>query len=310
MDIQKIETFICAAENLTFSEAARLLNLSQPTVSHQINALEKELGVTLFDRSSTGLKLTEAGRLLLPWARRLIHDTNDLKDMMDSLRDDIAGEIRIACSTTAGKYILPQMANRFRQRYPGIRIRILACGAERATLNLMEGEADLGVVSSEVIASGLEAQPFFQDSIILIAPADHAWANRAYIEPHEILEQPFLQREPHSGTYRVVKEELAKFDIKDVDLNCVMELGNSEAIVHTVASGHGISFVSALAAACPLEQGKIVEVPVKGLELQRTVYMIRRRIGAPNRPRDAFWSFIHVSDNEDLLFMPKQVTAT
>lgn len=76
--------------------------------------------MTLFTRSNTGLQLTEAGRLLLPWARRLLHDTNDLKEMMSSLNGDIVGELRIACSTTAGKYILPQMAARFSQQYPGI----------------------------------------------------------------------------------------------------------------------------------------------------------------------------------------------
>ena len=307
MDIRKIETFLCAADNLTFSETAKLLHLSQPTVSHQIKALEKELGVTLFRRNSTGLQLTEAGRLLLPWARRLIHDTNNLQDMMASLKDDIVGEIRIACSTTSGKYILPQISTRFCQRYPGIRMRILACGAEQATINLLEGQADLGVVSSEVIASGLEVQQFFRDSIILIAPAGHPWAERDYIEPHEILEEPFLQREALSGTTRVVTEELAKFDISMDDLNSVMELGNAEAIVRTVASGYGVSFVSALAAACSIDLGRVVEVSMKGMELQRTVYMVRKRVSAPHRARDAFWSFVHASENVDLLSLPEQI---
>ena len=80
IDIQKIETFLCAAENLSLSSAARQLHLSQPAISHQIKSLEDELNTTLFIRSNTGLKLTEAGRLLLPWARRLLHDTNDLKE--------------------------------------------------------------------------------------------------------------------------------------------------------------------------------------------------------------------------------------
>jgi len=91
VDTEKIETFLCAADNLSFSEAAKLLHLSQPSVSHQIKTLEQELGVDLFKRSSTGLELTEGGRVLLPWARRLIHDSVNLKEIMTSLEEEIVG---------------------------------------------------------------------------------------------------------------------------------------------------------------------------------------------------------------------------
>jgi DNA-binding transcriptional LysR family regulator len=303
IDIQKIETFLAAAENLSLSEAAKQLHLSQPTVSHQIKVLEQELNVTLFIRSNTGLQLTEAGRLLLPWARRLLHDTSNLREMMSSLQEDIVGELRIACSTTAGKYILPQLAARFCQQYPGIRVRILACGPEQATLELLEGETHIGVVSSEIDEASLEAQEFFRDTITLIVPANHRWAMRKSIEPAEILEEKIIMREEKSGTRRVVLTELAKFDISLDDLDVFMELGNAEAIVRTIAAGYGISFVSSLASACPLERGNVIELPVSGLDLQRKVFMVRKRISAPHRPRDVFWSFIHDPSNADLLQM-------
>ncbi len=303
IDIQKIETFLAAAENLSLSEAAKQLHLSQPTVSHQIKVLEQELDVTLFIRSNTGLQLTEAGRLLLPWARRLLHDTSNLREMMSSLQEDIVGELRIACSTTAGKYILPQLAARFCQQYPGIRVRILACGPEQAALELLEGEAHIGVVSSEIDDMSLESQEFFRDTITLIVPADHRWAMRKSIEPAEILEEKIIMREEKSGTRRVVLTELAKYDISLDDLDVFMELGNAEAIVRTIAAGYGISFVSSLASACPLERGNVVELPVSGLYLQRKVYMVRKRVSGPHRPRDVFWSFIHDPANADLLQM-------
>lgn len=303
IDIQKIETFLYAAEKLSLSEAAKQLHLSQPTVSHQIKMLERELEVTLFERSSTGLKLTEAGRLMLPWARRLIHDTNDLKDMMTSLQDEILGELRIACSTTAGKYILPQMAARFCQRYPGIKVQILACGPEHAALKLLEGEAHIGVISTENADPSLESQDFFRDTISLIVPANHRWAMRKSISPEEILEEKLIMREETAGTRKVVLTELAKFDISLDDMDMFLELGNAEAIVRTVAAGYGISFVSTLASACPLERGNVVNIQVEGLNLQRKVYMVRKRVSAPHRPRDVFWSFIHDPSNADLLKM-------
>jgi DNA-binding transcriptional LysR family regulator len=303
IDIQKIETFLAAVENSSLSEAAKQLHLSQPTVSHQIKVLEQELNVTLFVRSNTGLQLTEAGRLLLPWARRLLHDTSNLREMMSSLQEDIVGELRIACSTTAGKYILPQLAARFCQQYPGIRVRILACGPEQAALELLEGETHIGVVSSEIDDTSLEAQEFFRDTITLIVPANHRWAMRKSIEPAEILEEKIIMREETAGTRRVVLTELAKYDISLDDLDVFMELGNAEAIVRTVAAGFGISFVSSLASACPLERGNVIELPVSGLDLQRKVYMVRKRVSAPHRPRDVFWSFVHDPSNADLLQM-------
>ncbi len=303
IDLQKIETFLCASETLSLSETARQLHLSQPAISHQIKSLEQELEVTLFARSNTGLQLTEAGRLMLPWARRLLYDTSNLREMMSSLQDDIVGELRIACSTTAGKYILPQMAARFCQQYPGIRIRILACGPERATLELLDGEAHIGVVSSEIDNAGLESQEFFRDTITLVVPASHRWAMRKVIEPSEILEEKVIMREETSGTRRVVLTELAKHDISLDELDVSLELGNAEAIVRTVAAGYGISFVSSLATACPLERGNVVNLPVNGLDLERKVYMVRKRISEPYRPRDVFWGFIHDPSNADLLQM-------
>ena len=301
IDIQKVETFLAAAEKLSLSEAAKQLHLSQPTVSHQIKVLEQELNVTLFKRSNTGLQLTEAGRLMLPWARRLLHDTSNLKEMMSSLQDDIVGELRIACSTTGGKYILPQLAARFSQQYPGILVRILACGPEQTALNLLEGEAHLGVVSSEIDDTSLESQKFFRDVITLIVPSTHRWAFQKKIDPTELLEEPIIMREETSGTRRVVLAELAKHDISQDDLNIFLELGNAEAIVRTVAAGYGISFVSSLASACPLERGNVIDIKVEGMTLERNVYMIRKRISAPHRPRDVFWSFIHDPANADLL---------
>jgi DNA-binding transcriptional LysR family regulator len=305
VDIKKIDTFLRAAETLNFSEAAKQLHMSQPTISHHIKTLEQEMGVVLFTRTNTGLQITEAGRLLLPWARRLLHDTNNMQAMMSSLQQDVVGELRITCSTTAGKYVLPQMAARFCQRYPGVKVCILACTPEDVTLKLLEGEAHIGVLSREIIDGSLESQEFFRDIITLIVPADHRWSFRKIIQPDELLEEPLIIREESSGTRRVVLSELSKYDIGLNDLDIFMELGNAEAIVRTVAAGYGIAFVSKLATACPLERGNVVDLKVDGLDLKRTIYMVRKTNHSPHRPQDAFWGFIHAPENVDLIHLPE-----
>lgn len=307
VDINRISTFLRAAETLSFSEAAKQLHMSQPTVSHHIKMLEQEMGVILFTRTNTGLELTEAGRVLLPWARRLANDNYNLHAMMESMQDDVVGELRIACSTTAGKYILPQLAARFCQRYPRIKVRILACTPENVTLKLLEEDAHLGVLSREIQDVNLDSQRFFYDTITVIVPPDHRWAGRRFIEPGELLEEPIIIREETSGTRRIVLTELAKFDISLDDLNILMELGNAEAIVHTVAAGYGIAFVSNLATSSPLALGRVASVDVEGLNLKRTIYMARKAISSPNRPRDVFWGFIHDPENIDLIQQPEQI---
>ena len=307
-DLVKLKSFLHAAESLSFSEAAKQLHLTQPTVSHHIKSLERELGVELFMRSGSNIKLTEAGRLLLPWAHKLIHQSIEMQEMMASLQQKIVGHLRIACSTTGGKYILPLLAARFCQRYPGIRVSILTCTPEHVVPRLLEEEANLAVVSSyELCGNELECQEFFEDSISLIVSANHPWAFRQSIEPADLLSEPMIIREPTAGTRRVMLTQLAQHDITLDDLNVFLELGNAEAIVRTVAAGFGVSFVSTLATACPLERGYVVEVPVAGLELRRKIYMVRRSFEATNRPQEVFWGFVHDPANADLLRLPEAV---
>lgn len=301
IDLNKLRAFLYAAEDLSFSKAARRMHLTQPTVSHHIKSLELEIGVELFDRSGSELQLTEAGRILQPWARKLIRQAIEMSEMMDSLQNKIVGSIRIACSTTTGKYLLPQLAARFHDLYPWVKITILSCTPDYVVPHLLEEDANLGVISREVSGDSIDCQEFFEDHIILIAPAEHPWAQRPFIEPTDILDEPFIVRERTSGTRRVMLDVLNRHDISLDDLNVYLEVGNAEAIVETVAAGFGVSFVSRLAAACALDQGKIVEVPVADLDLRRKIFMIRRGIDVRNRAQEAFWGYIHDPSNQDLL---------
>ena len=303
IDLMKLQAFLYAAESLSFSVAAKQLHLSQPTISHHIKSLEQELGVELFARSGSGLKLTDAGRLLMSQASKLLHEANAVEQMMDSLQEKIAGQITIACSTTTGKYILPQVAAHFRQQHPGVKISILACTQERVVPRLMQEEADLGVVSYDACGGELECQEFFQDHIALIVPADHPWAARQHIEPAELLRTPFIMREPTAGTRKVMLAEFGKHDIKLEDIDIFLEIGNAEAIVKTIEAGFGVSFVSRMAAAWALERGTVVEVPVAGFDLRRKLYMMRYNLRTPQRAVEAFWGFIHDPINADLLHL-------
>lgn len=303
VDLLRIKTFLHAAENLNFSETARILHLTQPTVSHHIKNLEGELSVELFKRQGAAIKLTEAGRLLVPWARKILQSSIEMQEIMESLKEGIAGTLVIACSTTAGKYVLPQLAARFAIRHPKIQITLLRCSPETVIPNMLDGVANLGVISYEIRDKEMELQKFFQDSISIIVPQNHPFISRSQILPEDLLGEPIIMREESSGTRKIILSELAQHDISLEDLNIFMQIGNAEAIIRTVAAGYGISFVSKLASAPQIEKGNVVAVPIEGINLVRTIYMVRKRMDDSNRPQDAFWSFVHDASNKDIIEM-------
>jgi len=248
IDLIRLRVFIHAAESMSFSQAAKELHVTQPTVSHHIKTLERDLDRELFNRGGGSLHLTEAGRMLLPWARRLVRESYELQEMMASIYERIAGHLRIACSTTTGKYILPQFAARFHKLHPGVKVSILSCNLTNVVPQLMEEDANIGVVSYDACGGPMECQEFFLDHVILIAPTGNPWISSPEIEPADLLELPFIIREPDAGTLKVMLAELGRHDISLDDMNIFLEVGNAEAIVKAVEAGFGVSFVSRAAA--------------------------------------------------------------
>lgn len=305
LDINRLNVFIQVAATQNCSEAAKRLHLSQPTVSKHIQNLEAELNVKLFDREGTQFRITNAGMTLLPWARKMVRQSIQVQEMMQSMQDSVVGQLRIACTTTAGKYVLPHLAARFRQHYPGVQIFIQPCVKDAAMARLLAEDADLAVVSSEVKESDLECQYFFTDHISFIVSENHPLSKCDSVEPSELLDVPIILREQTSGTRRTLQAELAKHDISFDEMNVLMEVGNAEAIVLAIAGNLGVSFVSRMASAYARVWGCIVEVPVEGLTLERRICIARRKLSHPNLVRDAFWAFIHAPENKDILALPE-----
>ena len=152
----------------------------------------------------------------------------------------------------------------------------------------------------------MECQEFFLDHVILIAPRNNPWVSTQEIDPSDLIELPFIIREPGSGTRKVMLAELGKHDISLDDMEIVLEVGNAEAIVKAVEAGFGVSFVSRLAAEWALSIESVVEIPVRGVDLRRQVYMVRKHMQVPNRALEDFWGFVHDSINADLLHLAEK----
>jgi DNA-binding transcriptional LysR family regulator len=239
--------------------------------------------------------------MLVPWARKLIVQSNQIKDMMEAIQDRAVGNLRIACSAASGKYVLPHLAARFRQRFPEVLVSILPCSSADVARKLLEEEAHLALVTHEFDSPSMQSQIIYIDTIRMIVPAEHVWAGRDDIAPSDLLDQKFIIREASSGTHRVVLSEFSKHDIQLEDLDIFMELGNAEGIVQAVGAGYGISFVTENLAKEAEILGKVAVVDIAGWSLQRQVHLIRKSLTTPQRVTEAFWSFVNDPSNKDLL---------
>ncbi len=302
LNLSEVEVFTVAAETESFSDAARRLHLSQPAVSHQIRSLEQFLGVQLFNRSVQGVKLTDAGQVLLPSARKLLDLSWQIEEQMHSLDGEVAGHLVIGCTTTAGKYVLPFLGAAFIKHYPHVQVTIKMCQCDSVVDPLLARDVPLGISSTKIVHQDMEYQPFFNDRVVLVVPAGHPFTSRPSVRPAELLDQPFILREEGSSTRQLVQEGLSEHQIGLDQLEVVMVVGSAEAIEVAVEHGLGIAFISSLAARHGLELGKLVEVPVEGLQLERPLYVVRDSRCAKTPAQDRLWNFVQ-EHREDILAM-------
>jgi len=301
LNVYELNIFLVSAETENFSQAARQLNLTQPAVSMQVQALEKQLGVQLFHRVGRTLSLTEQGKALIPLARDMVNRAIHIEEEIESLKGEVVGHLKIGCSTTTGKYFLPHLAARFRQRHPRVQMTIINHGRDRVLDELCDGSVQLAVVSSQPTVKDNEYRHFLTDHVILIVPANHPWAKRDVIAPEELRGVDFILRDPESGTRLETEVALMGAGLSTDDLNVVLELGNSEAVSMAVEEGMGLAFVSRLVAQRGIELGRIKEVRVAGLTFEREVYIVYSHRHPATRAQAEFWEFVQEPENESLL---------
>lgn len=292
LDIYEMQIFLAAAETGSFSEAGRRLQMSQPAVSMQIRSLENRLGVALFHRAGRHIRLTEVGQVLVPMARDLVNRSIQVQETIASLQGEVIGMLKLACSTTAGKYVLPKLIAGFVALYPSVQVTCYVGPRGSALDMLLDGDAHLAVTSLREPSKDLEYRQFITDPVVLIVPPSHPWAQRESIHVMDLPEGKFILREVDSGTQQTVIHALAEHGISLNDLPTVMILGNSEAIHMAVAEGMGAAFVSRRAAQDGIASGQVIEVPIKGLTMIQQLYMARHAHRAATAAQAAYWDYI------------------
>jgi DNA-binding transcriptional LysR family regulator len=301
VEVHELRVFVVAAEEENFSAAARKLHLSQPAVSFQIQSLEQRLNVQLFQRDGRRIKLTEAGRELLPLAREMINLATRIEETMCAEQGIVKGQVLIGCSTSPGKYVLPHLIGAFRQKYPEAHFSVQVMTRQEVEEQLLAKQLHIGVLGLPAKSKDLECFPFFMDELILIAPSHHPWAARGTITPKELYQADWILRECTAATRQTVTAILSAHGLRADDLRVVMELGSVEAIEAAVEAGHGVSFVSRVAVQRGLELGRIKAIRVKGLHLQRQIYLARNKLRTCTCAQLKFREFIESPEGQKLI---------
>ena len=266
----RIVVFRAVAEQLSFRKAAEELYLTQPAVSLQIKALEEELGVQVFDRAGAQITLTQAGTILLRYAKQVNSLFVQVEREIVALTGDHAGQLALGASTTIAQYVLPRLLGEFCKEHPRVHPTLISGNTEHIVDAVEKQKIELGFIEGPVRSRAVKTKPFLEDDLLLIVPAAHEWAELESISSAEIASAPLLMRERGSGTRRVVEMALERQGLKQKSLRIVMELDSTEAIKSAVEAGLGVGFVSRWAMAKDLRLGKHFKiVEVTGLRIKR-----------------------------------------
>ncbi|MCO5182582.1 MAG: LysR family transcriptional regulator [Anaerolineae bacterium] len=291
LDAHQLNVFVIAAETLNFTQAARLLHMSQPSVSQHIQALEQHFEQELFRRNGRHIELTDAGRALLPLARDMVSRSDNIETMMKSLQGEVYGHLLVGCSTTPGKYILPHLLAHFHRRYPKVTMACEVSPQRDSLQKLAEGDIHFALASAPLRPiNDVEFCDFMTDRIQLIAPVDHPWSHREYIDPEELLDADFILREQASGTQITVRKGLKGLGVSESRLDTLLILGNSEAIALAVQEGLGVGFVSSMVVSKLVLDGVRI-INVRGLSLERSIKFARNTRRPPTKAQSVFWEF-------------------
>lgn len=259
-----------AAEG-SFKRAADSLYVSQPAVSLQVQNLERQLDVPLFDRGGRRAQLTEAGHLLLSYGERIISLCEETCRAIEDLQNLQGGTLIVGASQTTGTYLLPRMIGLFRQKYPDVSVQLHVHSTRRTAWSVANGQVDLAIIGGEIppeLVESLEIKPYLEDELALILPVVHPFTKLDIIQKDDLYKLQFIALDSQSTIRKVIDQVLTRCGIDTRRLKIEMELNSIEAIKNAVQSGLGAAFVSISAIEKELQMGiihrsKIDEVVVK-----------------------------------------------
>ena len=261
----------------SFKKAADLLYVTQPAVSLQIQNLEKQLEITIFDRGGRKALLTEAGRLLLDYCERILNQCDEACRAIEDLNNLKGGTLVIGASQTTGTYLMPKMIGLFRQKYPEVSVQLQVHSTRRTGWSVANGQIDLAIIGGQLpsdLETLLQVIPYATDELALVLPSKHPLSNKNELLKEDLYKLNFVTLDSQSTTRKVVDKLLQDSGLEIQRLKIEMELNSLEAIKNAVQAGLGASFLPVVSIERELSAGTIHKAFIADLEVKRELKLI------------------------------------
>jgi DNA-binding transcriptional LysR family regulator len=290
INLHQLHIFQAVAQQNSYSRAAETLFLSQPAVSLQVRALERDIGQPLFEKNGRTLRLTQAGHLLLLSTERIFALMDETRSALDELAGGRRGTVKVAASTTAGIYVVPSALGAFHRENPGITLTLDVVNRFSVQEKLLNDEVDLAVMGLIEDAHELDVATFVPNELVVIAPPNHPLASKDGITVEQLRGETLLLREDGSGTRTDVERMLGGVD--GLPLHIGMELRSSGAIKQAVTAELGIAVMPLAAIELELLTGRLVTLNVAGFPVHRHWSLARRKGRQLSPAAAALWGFL------------------
>ena len=211
MELRELKSFCSVVEEGSFSKAAVLVHLSQPTVSLQVKNLENELGIKLLDRLDRKILPTPSGQILYHHAKGVLNKMEELKaELTESTGPKVKGRLTLGTGVTVGENMMPKLLSFFKKDYPAVEIALRILDTSEIIKQMLSYKLDLGIVGAELSHKDLILEQFTSDRLALIVSPSHRWALEEGISLSDLANEPVFVREEGSGTRMSIRSELKK----------------------------------------------------------------------------------------------------
>lgn len=296
LDLRKLEIFYWVAELKSFSQAAELLSVRQPTVSAHVHELEEALHGKLFYRVPGRVSLTPLGELLAERAKTLLALKRETTAAVEQFHGTLSGELWVGGSNIPGEYLLPQKLGAFTKKFPEVKPILRIRDSAGIVEDVLDGKVELGYVGFKSDDLRLCFKKIWHDEMVLAVPKNHSWSKRKFVQLSDLRSEKFISREHGSGTLDSFLQLLTKGRRSSNNLlNVSMELGSTEAVKVALLAGFGISILSRISIQHELEEGRLVAVPIRGLRMERDIYELYHRRRPLHPIAQAFRDFLKQS---------------
>lgn len=278
MNFHQLHIFYTVAERGSFSAAAQALHMSQPAVTMQVQALEEYFGTKLLIRSTKRMELSEAGRTLLPFARRSLELSQATDAAMAAFSNKLQGRLQLGASLTIGEYELPRLLGPFGREYPDISIMLKVMNTTQILEEIASHQLNFGLIEAPVEHPDMVLDAVMEDELKLIVPSSHPLAQREdAIYLKDVLTYPFVLREKGSGTRKVMEDVLLERGHDPESIQTVMELGSTGAVKSAVEEGLGITMLSTSTVKHETALGLVKMIDIADASFKRNFYSIHLR---------------------------------